>query len=356
MTLTGLLLVEINGWFKEKVNLLSMAEHSMGKIGRAVSWVLYLFLFYSLLVAYISGSGGLFSSFSKSLLGWTIPEWMGSGIFVLVFGYAVYLGTKTVDVCNRWLMFGKILCYLGLVFLGMKYVSAELLFRASPSYMIVSLPVLVTAFGFHNMIPSLTAYMKGDLKRVKLAILCGSVFALVIYLVWEILVIGIVPLEGENGILKNLELGQEGAQAIQGVLGISLVSSFAQGLAFFAILTSFLAQSLGLVHFLADGLKIKNQERENIGLCVLALIPPLIFSIIYPQLFFKALGFAGGFCAVILFGIFPVYMAWKGRKKQLESVYQVQGGNALLLGILAFSLFILFFQISTMMGVSYFSF
>ncbi|NNM42711.1 MAG: tyrosine transporter, partial [Chlamydiae bacterium] len=327
MTLTGLLLVEVNGWFSTKVNLLSMVGHSMGKVGKGISWVLYLFLFYSLLVAYISGSGSLFSSSLQGLFGLSVPDWLGSSIFVILFGWTVYLGTRTVDVCNRWLMLGKILCYMGLVLLGVQYVSPKLLVRSNPSYMIISLPVLVTAFGFHNMIPSLTAYMKGDLRKVKLTILYGSVFALVIYLIWEILVIGIVPLEGENGIIRNFQLAQEGSQAIAGVLGVSWVSGFAQGLAFFAILTSFLAQALGLVHFLADGLRVKDREKENIWLCVLTLAPPLFLSIIYPQLFFKALGFAGGFCAVILFGIFPVCMIWKGRKKVDGKTYRVPGGK-----------------------------
>ena len=356
MTLTGLLLVEVNGWFSTKVNLLSMVGHSMGKVGRGVSWVLYLFLFYSLLVAYVSGSGSLFSSSLQGLFGLNVPDWLGSSIFVILFGWTVYLGTRTVDVANRWLMLGKILCYLGLVLLGVRYVSPQLLVRSNPSYMVISLPVLVTAFGFHNMIPSLTAYMKGDLRKVKLTILYGSIFALVIYLIWEVLVIGIVPLEGENGIIRNFQLDREGSQAIAGVLGVSWVSGFAQGLAFFAILTSFLAQALGLVHFLADGLRIKDQEKESIWLCALTLLPPLFLSIIYPQLFFKALGFAGGFCAVILFGIFPVCMIWKGRKKVDGKTYRVPGGKPLLLAILLFSVFILFFQVSTMLGISYFSF
>src|SRR5271155_5572244 len=54
MTLTGLLLVEVNGWFDRRVNLITMAGHTFGKFGKTLSWVLYLFLFYALLVAYVS--------------------------------------------------------------------------------------------------------------------------------------------------------------------------------------------------------------------------------------------------------------------------------------------------------------
>jgi tyrosine-specific transport protein len=173
-------------------------------------------------------------------------------------------------------------------------------------------------------------------------------------LIWELLVLGIVPIEGTSGILESLKQDKEASQALAGILGSSWVSNFAQALAFFAILTSFLAQSLSLVHFWADGLKVSYEKKENVWLCTLALAPPLIFSLIYPQLFFKALNFAGGICAVILFGILPASMAWIGRyRKKASSSYQVFGGKPLLIAIVLFSLFILFFQVSSMLGAPY---
>jgi tyrosine-specific transport protein len=350
MTLTGLLLVEVNGWFVDKVNFITMAGHTLGRAGRVLSWVLYLFLFYALLVAYISGSGNLSSTFLSSSMMLQIPIWAGSLFFVLLFGWLIYLGTRPVDLWNRILMAGKILAFVGMVALGIKYVQPGLLLRTDSPAMIASLPVLIIAFGYHNMVPTLVSYMKGDLKRVRMTILGGSLFALVIYLVWEVIVLGIVPLEGTSGIVDSLSQDKEASQAVAGVLGSSWVSTFGQVLAFFAILTSFLAQGLSLVHFLADGLKIQVKQRENIWLCALALVPPLVLSLIYPQLFFKALNFAGGICAVILFGILPASMVWIGRyRKGVASPYQVSGGKPLLVGIFLFSLFILFFQISSML-------
>ncbi len=352
MTLTALLMVEANAWFKDQVNIISMVGHSLGKWGRALSWVLYLFLFYALLVAYISGSGNLTSTFFNWSFSWELPIWIASLFFVILFGSLVYLGTRPVDLWNRVLMVGKIATYLGLVILGASYVSPKLLSYVEPGYAIYALPVLVIAFGFHNMIPTLFTYMGGDLKRVRLTILSGSLFALAIYIVWEVIVLGIVPLDGPSGIYESLKRDDEASQAVAGIVGSSWVGMFAQGLGFFAILTSFLAQSLGLVHFLSDGFKIKTKARENIGICVLALFPPLVFSLIYPQLFFKALNFAGGICAVILFGLIPVIMVWRGRyKKQLASSYQVFGGKPLLVGIFCFALFILIFQVLSMVGV-----
>lgn len=350
MLISALLMIEINSWFKNQVNIVSMAGHSLGQLGRSVSWTLYLFLFYALSVAYISGSGSL----TSTMLGGKLPNWCGSLFFVVLFGSIVYFGTRQVDLWNRVLMIGKIAAFVGLVFLGLNHVQAPLLERTDSEYAVFSLPILIIAFGFHNMIPSITNYLQGDMKRVKQAVLGGSIFALVIYLIWEVIVLGTIPLEGPYGIRESLRMDREAAQSMAAILGASWVSTFAQTLAFFAILTSFLAQSLGLVHFLADGLKMKVQgTREPLGLCALALLPPLALELVYPQLFFKALNFAGGLCANILFGLLPAIIVWIGRNKSGYDSYRVFGGKSLLVVMMVFSLFILCLQVGAMMGFSY---
>src|ERR1700747_1734821 len=50
---TGPLILEATLWFDQKVNLSSMAGFALGKAGKALTWSLFLFLFYCLFVAYI---------------------------------------------------------------------------------------------------------------------------------------------------------------------------------------------------------------------------------------------------------------------------------------------------------------
>ncbi len=350
MTLTGLLLVEVNSWHSNRVNMLTMVGSSLGKWGRAACWVFYLFLFYALLVAYISGSGNLVATFSAEYLRWNVPAYAGSLFFVLLFGYLVYLGTRQVDLCNRFLMGVKILAFLSLIVLGARYIDPVKLLHKDSTKMLATLPLLVTAFGFHNMVPSLNAYMNGNTKKVRLAILGGSFFTLIVYLVWQVLAMGIIPLKGPSGLEESFFLGQEAAQAIGAILRSSSVGFFAQILGFFAILTSFLAQALSLTHFLADGFKVDHKKQENLGLCALALIPPLVLAIFYPDIFFKALNFAGGFCAVILFGMLPILMVWKGRYSQRQGKsFRVFGGKPLLIVIFLFSLYIFIYQTTSML-------
>lgn len=347
MTFTALLLVEINGWFSGQVNFVSMAGQSLGGAGRVVAWLSYLFLFYSLLVAYIAASGSIFAAIIQDFFNLKIPDWGASLFFTVLFGWIVYLGTRPVDLFNRILMVGLIVTYLGMIGLGITRIHPSLLFHAAPQFMLQSLPVLVISFGFQNIIPSLTSYMKGDLKRVRITILGGSLIILAILLVWSLLVLGVVPLEGPGGIEESYKRGEEATIALRGALGTSAISYFAQGFAFFAIVTSFLAQGLTLTHFLADGFKVVPTQKNILGFCLLALVPPLIFALLYPQIFFKALGFAGGICAMVLFGILPILMAWIGRyKKKFTSTYHVAGGKFSLFLALFFAAFVIGCELS----------
>jgi tyrosine-specific transport protein len=350
MTSTALLLVEVHGWFSKDVNIISMVGHSLGKWGQRLSWVLYLFLFYSLLVAYQAGIGIDVSSISSRILPYHIPPWLGTFFFVLLFGCVLYSGTRTVDLFNRFLMTGKILSYFGIVAVGLMHVTPALLARTNIHTIFFSLPILVISFGFHNMIPTITTYMKGDLKRTRMVIVLGGIFALFVYILWDLIVLGIVPPEGEHGLIASLQSGKDASVAITGILGTSWVTYFAEGLAFCSLLTSLLLQSWALVHFLADGFQTK--DKESFPLMLLVLIPPYLLSILKPDIFFKALDFAGGICAVILFGLIPVIMVWIGRyQMQVPSTYRMKGGKSTLVSIFLFAISIFLFQLLSMAGL-----
>lgn len=348
MTSTALLLVETNSWFHEQINFLSLLDRTIGKSFKAIGWVTYLFLFYALLVAYISGTGTLFASFFYSFFNLQIPDWIGSVSLIVLFGWVVYLGTRSVDLCNRFLMSVKILFFGLLVLFSITSINPQLLLHVDFMCASQSFPLLIIAFGFQNMVPSLTNYMKGNLKRVRLSIIIGSLMAFAIYLIWEFIVLGILPLEQ---IRESLQTGRDSSQALSVFLNFTRIKMWAIGLAFFAILTSFFSQALSLVHFLADGFKVKHKNHESLSLCLLAFSPPLLFALCYPQFFFRALSFTGGICAVILYGILPVIMVWVGRYyKAMKGAYRFPFGKLSLVLIFIVAVSVLLLQIADMLG------
>ena len=356
MTLSGFFLLEVNSWHPTQANLLTMVSSSLGKVGRYVCWVFYLFLFYAVLVAYMAASGNILSHFLKSYFSLSISADSLILGFVIIFGAFIFLGTKVVDHANRYLMIGKIGSFLLVLFLGVKFIKPIHYTFINNSKLFPSLPILITAFGFHNMIPSLTTYMKGNIKKVKMSILGGSILSLFIYLLWQILVLGIIPVNGEGGLLSALKNGKEASELISSYVQTPSIGIVAQLLGFFAILTSFLAQSLSLSHFLDDGLQAKKTVYAQVGICALTLLPPLILALLFPNLFYTALNFAGGICTVVLFGIIPALMIWKGRyikMVQLKKII-VPGGKPVITVVLLFASCIFLYEISSLIKIIFF--
>jgi tyrosine-specific transport protein len=70
----------------------------------------------------------------------------------------------------------------------------------------------------------------------------------------------------------------------------------------------------------------------------MVLLPPTFLSLFFPHLFLKALGIAGGFADVLLFGVLPVIIVGIGRYiKGVKGAYMAPGGKSLLAFILLIS-------------------
>jgi tyrosine-specific transport protein len=249
-------------------------------------------------------------------------------------------------------MFGLVASYLLLVAFGAPHVNKEYLLHSDWSFAVMVLPIMIISFGFHNMVPSLTTYLEGDARRLRLAIIAGSVIPLCIYLAWEWLMLGLVPLEGPGGFLELIDNGGMATELLRKAIGSSWVVEIAQYFAFFAILTSFLGNSLSFVDFLADGLKVKKDRRGKFVLCLLVIAPPFAMALAYPGIFLAALTYAGAFGAVILFGILPALMVWSGRYRcHLQGAKMVPGGKISLVLIIFFAIAVIALQLYDILAV-----
>jgi len=346
MLCTGLLVLEVNLWFPGEVNIVTMAEKTLGIYGKIIAWVVFLLLFYCLMVAYVAGSGEVFTGLLDGLTGITLPNWAGSTIMVAIFGIMIYLGTQAVDRFNRLLILGLALTYIVLIVMGGSHVNFDYLKHKDWSAATLVLPAMIVSFGFHNLVPSLTTYLNHNVRNLRIALIVGSAIPLIIYIAWEALILGLVPVEGANGFRAALSEGDITTSVLRNAVGSPLIVNVAHYFAFFAIVTSFLAVALSFVDFLSDGLHVKKTAIGKVFLCALALIPPFIFALVYPKIFLMALNYAGGFGAVILFGLLPAAMCWSGRYIQKNNKLQiVPGGKVTLIIVFLCSLLVIGLQL-----------
>lgn len=347
MICTGLLILEANLWFDHETNLSSMLESTLGQAGKFIYGTVFIALLYCLLVAYTSGAGELFALFLSSLLQTPIPTWMGGLVCILMTGYLIYLGTGVVDRLNRLLMVGLGLSYLVIIAWGAYYVEPSALLYQKWSTSLLSMPLMLIAFGFHNLIPSIRTYMRGDKEGLRLSIVVGSLIPLAVYLFWQAVILGMLPYADSAQLNEAISHSEMVTNLIQTVLGSSSVIILVDYFAFFAILTSYLGNALSCVDFLADGFRLKKSNVVRAVLCGIVVIPPFVISVVNPHLFLKALGYAGGFATVILFGILPALMVWVGRyRMNQKGEILVPGGKVMLVGVIVFSLAVMALELN----------
>ncbi len=342
MLSTGLLLLEVCTWMPKDANLITMSHRLLGRVGKDICWVVYLFLFVTVMIAHVLGGGAVLNEITHG----SIPSWLTMVIYVAIFSPVIYLGTKWVDRLNITLMLGVVASYLLFIVVSYKHVDLNLLKHTNWPKAWLALPVLFTAFTFQVIIPTLMTYMKRDVKKVRLAIILGTSIPLAVYLIWEFLILGIVPSVGPGGLAEAAKKGWNAVMPLKELLQSPLVFTIGKCFAFFTMTTSYIALSLAYLDFLADGLKVQKKGLKKVGLCLVVFVPPTIIAMTYPHIFITALGYAGGFSCAILFGLFPPLMVMIGRYiKKYEHCPLIPGGK------IFFSLLILFVLIELGMEV-----
>lgn len=333
MLFTGFFFVDINCSIPGNINLTTMAKKRLGPWGKALSWVVYLLLLYSLMAAYISASAPLFSTAFQELFGINLPLNAAKFLLPLVFGGFIYLGTRGVDVVNRLLMGGLVLSYLLLIAFLPSHIEVKLLEHVSWSPFLYAAPVVLTSFGYHIIIPSLTNYIGHDRKGLYMVVLIGSLVALFVNILWQFLVLGVVPLAGPDGLAAAWKSGIPITASLAKIVSSPLVQAGAYFFSFFAIITSFLGVSLSLADFLTDGLKLKKSWEGRLLAMLLTFVPPLIFVFSYQRGFLLALEYAGAFVAILLIFL-PAAMVWTLKK---PGFYQSFWGRVMVISSILFS-------------------
>ncbi len=323
-------ILEINLWLPAQTNMVSMAQVTLGKIGQIVTWVIYLLLLYALLSAYIAGGSDLVGFYLQKA---HIPFYHGlsAPLFVIIFGSIIHLGIKTVDRTNRLLMAIKIVAYLLLVFLALPHVQLPRLEEGVPRLLAGATMVVVTSFGYATIIPSLRTYFSSNVNALRLAIGVGSLIPLICYLLWDLAVQGAV----DRASLLQMTHSEHAVSDLTLALSInkthSILASTAHLFTVICVTTSFLGVGLCLWDFIADGYRIhRRTETSHWWVSLSTMFPPLLIVLFWPNIFVKALVYAGVMCVVLLM-LLPGIMTWSGRYiKKNASGYQVWGGRWIL--------------------------
>ena len=353
MSYTGLLVIEVNLWLPKNTSFISMAGETLGRFGKIIAWLFFMLMLYSLLAAYITGGGAIVIAAEKYFFGQALAPWHSFLPWIIVVSGVIYCGVAVSDKVNRFFFLGLIVAFSVLASSLTAHVSFHRLNGFNPLYIVAALPVLIASFGYHVILPSIRDYL-GDKHRVlKWTVIFGGLVPLLLYIFWEFLIFGLVPIHGAEGLLAILRSGQPTTLLTNSLVAVTqnkFIAGAARFFVFFALASSFIGVALGLFDLLSDGLKIKKTKRGRLVLILFTFIPPFIYALTYPKGFILALSYAGVFVA-ILHGILPATMVWVGRYRlRMANGYRVMGGKTTLIAVFLLSLIVIYAQIGANFG------
>lgn len=309
MCYTALLMVTVYRFNSPSDGFDTLTKKYLGIFGNNLAGISLLFLIYALTAAYISGGGSILNS---QLQRWFVeeidPRW-GALLFTILFGGIVSISTRWVDLFSRVLFIIKILFLILLLAILFPFVSEANLLQLplEQGLIFTAIPVVFTSFGFHGSIPSIVKYLNGDEKKLKQAFIWGSFLPLIIYLLWQFVVLGSFDQLTFMGLLKSSS-GLEGLIiSIREMAQTPLIRDAFNVFAATALGTSFLGVSIGLFDYFMDWTRNKKQLHHRFIVSLLTFSPPLIFVLFYPQGFILALGYAA-IAGVILALLIPTFL------------------------------------------------
>ncbi len=308
----------------------SIAEATIGPVGRIINGASVAFLCYILTYAYISGGSSIISYSLAPVVGGSLTPPVASFIFAVVLSAIVVTGTWAVDRVSTALVGGMVITFLwsisGLVGnVSMANLVPGLSFAEVFPYSFGALGFLTVSFGMQTAVPSLTRYLGKESGKVRLALLIGSLLALGFYILWQLSFFGNLPRSAFVGIISA---GGNIGNMIEALAssGLSVnISSVLQWFANMAVASSFLGVSLCLFDYVADLFGFDSSFVGRLKTAAITFIPPTLLGVFAPNGFITAIGFAG--LVLVVFCILaPVMMAWVGRRRG-DGGYQVSGGT-----------------------------
>lgn len=303
MTVGAWCLLQVTMQMPAGANFITMSKKTLGNTGKVITWFVYLLLLVSLLCAYLSASSDLLQSLFQRLHV-DMPRFVATLLSALILGCIVYQGIYAVDIANRFLMSTKLAICLLLIISVAPYAHVSALPADHWHWHVNTLLVMITAFGYGNIIPSIRDYLQNDRKKLMTIFYIGSLIPITLYVVWIFLIQGALPNTELLAMNNSPHTNSLLMHALASLTQHPVIESISVLFVSICSVTGFLSVGLSLFDTLKDGL---HDVMPKPGIAGLALLPPMLIVIFYPAIFIQALAYAGMCCLYVLV-ILPVMM------------------------------------------------
>ncbi|MTG99053.1 MULTISPECIES: aromatic amino acid transport family protein [Myroides] len=319
MFYTSILLVDVYKYNSKEDGLNTLTFKYLGNTGAIITAISMLTLMYALVSAYITGGGDILRTNLELWLNREISTEVSAILFTVMFGGIIAFGTRLVDISTKIVFSIKLIFLCVVIGLLLPKIEAQYLLH-KPSNAIpvlATIPVIFTSFGFYVVIPTLVKYLDGNLKQLKWVFFVGSILPLLLYLIWELTILGNINEGVFTEILKENTKIEGLLKAIRQIENSKVIKVAFNIFAGAAILTSFWGVAMALKDYIKDLGKHKPLIKNNTSAILLTFLPPIGFALFYPDGFIVALGYAS-VSLVVLALIMPMLILKKAQKQAGE--------------------------------------
>lgn len=289
----------------------------LGRPGHIVMNIAWVGLFYAILSAYTAGG----SSILIKTLRLSLPDYIMQAIYILVLATPILISKKVVDLSNRTLLIVKLGLFITLLVSLTSRISLENYERIESSGLFSLLPLLMTAFAYHIIIPAIVKFVGKDSKNFGKIFYGGSLICFVVYSIWISVALGVLPYEGSISFKEIIANGSDIGDFVHtlgSISGNTHISAVVQGFSLIAIITSFLGVGMGFMDYW-ESLASKTSCKRLVQ-AIFTFVPPYICAVFYPQGFVSALGLAA-IALSLISAIIPAICMIKIRTNNLYQYY-----------------------------------
>ena len=301
----------------------TLARRHLGTWGLVAMLLGISIYIYGALVGYLAAGGQIFFTLSHG----AIPVWLGTLIYFAVGSVILHRGLVLVSKVNTFLMYAMLLVLGTLIAMAAPKIQVPLLLRSSWSSVLDVFGVVLFAYLGHSVIPSIVSNLENK-KRIVMVVAMGIALPCVLYLLWSMVVLGVVPAASENG--HSLSTARAAGQPATIPLGFIVGGSvIVLGNVFAACstMTSYIGFGISLKDSYGDLANKRRRLLSELALTGLVVLPPLLLALLHPGAFLHTLDIAGTFGGGLFVGILPVLIVLKVRRSGLRSEFMTKGGT-----------------------------
>ncbi len=276
------------------------------KLGPTAKWIAVvadLIVLYGVLTAYLTGT----TTILMGLFDIPLPLSAVCMLYFVVVAGLTSFGVSVLRTCNAGILIAMGVTFLMLIAMTASHVEPA---RALPmrwEFLPAAMPVVLTAFLYHNLIPTVCRELNNDRRAIRLTMFIGSAIGLCMNLLWTVTVFCALPFNEPKdlSILNAFDLDLPATIPLSRMLGSKLFTNIGLVFAVLSMTAAFMANGQALRDFLLDLTHTCFKSRNKVLIWVLSFVPPLVVSVFYPGIFLTAMNVVGGIGVCVIFGVLP---------------------------------------------------